>query len=229
MDIKDVKAKVDSHISADHVLTLRYQGNDLESTPIDAVIHTYFADTLTGVVQLVDGQTGVIDEKNQLVIYSLSLTVQNFSLYKNATPVAAQLTFSIKNDVIQLSIKATLPKSYSLGDSFSELKDKKTLPINQVELENCVITLQSDATPVTQFTADLLPVGPLKTIDWLVKKKTTVSGSIDFETHGGTQFPSINLATPNLDPFSFGIFELDLIVRLRSLVKPFPNHQPAAN
>jgi len=227
MDIKDVKAKVDSHISADHVLTLRYQGNGLNSTPIDSVIHTYFADTLTGLVQLVNGQTGVIDENNQLVIYSLSLTVKDFSLYKNATPVAAQLTFSIKNDVIQLGIKATLPKSYSLADSFSELKDKKTLPINQVELENCIITLQSDATPVSQFTAGLLPAGPLKTIDWLLKKKTTVSGSIDFETHGGQQFPSINLATPNLDPFKFGIFELDLIVRLRSVVKSFPNHHPA--
>lgn len=227
MDIKDVKAKVDSHISADHVLTLRYQGNDLNSAPIDAVIHTYFADTLTGLVHLVNGQTGVIDEKNQLVTYSLSLTVQNFSLYKNATPVAAQIVFSIKNDVIQFSIKVTLPKGYSLGDSFSALKGQATLPINQIKLENSVITLQSDATPVSQFTADLLPGGPLETIDWLIQKMTTVTGSIDFEVHGGDQFPNINLATPNLDPFSFGIFELDLIVRLRSVVKPFPNHKPA--
>src|SRR5215213_3227374 len=227
MDIKDVKAKVDGNISADHVLTLRYQSNDLKSAPIDSVIHTYFGDTLTGLVHLVNGQTGIVDEKKQLVIYSLSLTVRNFSLYKSDSPIEAQITFSIRNDVIQFSIKATLPPGYSLADSFSELKSQPTLPINQIKLENSVITLESGATPVSQFAADLLPVGPLKSVDWLVKKKTALTGSIDFEVHGGQQLPSINLATPNLDPFHFGIFELDLIIRLRSVVKSFPNYQPA--
>ena len=180
MDITEVKAKVDGHISADDTLTLRYQNNDLKSAAIDSIIHTYFADTLSGKVQRVNGQTAIVDKEKQLAIYSLRLTARNFSLYKNASPVEAQITFSIKDAVVQFSIKATLPPGYRLADSFTELRNQPALPINQIELEHGVLTLQSGTKPASHFEADLLPVGPLKTVKWLLGKKLTLTGSIDF-------------------------------------------------
>ena len=47
MDIRDVKAKVDGHISDALVLTLRPK-NDLDAPAVDAVIQSYFAGLLTG-------------------------------------------------------------------------------------------------------------------------------------------------------------------------------------
>src|ERR1051325_9564872 len=169
----------------------------------------------------------MVDKEKQLAIYSLRLTARNFSLYKNASPVEAQITFSIKDAVVQFSIKATLPPGYRLADSFTELRNQPALPINQIELEHGVLTLQSGTKPASHFEADLLPVGPLKTVKWLLGKKLTLTGSIDFAAEGNRQFPFINLATPNLDPFAFGIFELDISVRLRSVIQSFPNHDPA--
>ena len=87
MDITEVKTKVDANIGAGDVLTLRYQGNNLNSPPIDAVIHTYFADSLSGKVQRVNGETGVVDKTKQTVVYKLNLAVQNFALYKSAAPI----------------------------------------------------------------------------------------------------------------------------------------------
>ena len=226
MDITEVKTKVDANIGADDVLTLRYQANNLSSPPIDAVIHTYFSGVLSGKVQRVNGETGIVDKTNQTVTYKLNLTVQDFSLYKNPSPIAAQITFSIKANVIQFSVKAILPATYTFADSFNELKNQPTLPINQLKLENSVITLQSDTKPASHFEANLLPDGPLKRVEWLLGKKQTLTGSIDFEVQANQQFPSISLTTPNLK-LPFGIFELDIIVRVRSVVLSFSHPKPA--
>lgn len=226
MDITEVKTKVDANIGAGDVLTLRYQANNLSSPPIDAIIHTYFAGVLSGHVQRVNGETGIIDKTNQTVTYKLNLAVQDFSLYKNASPIAAQIIFSIKADVIQFSVQANLPATYTFADTFNELKNQPTLPINQLKLENSVITLQSDTTPASYFEADVLTDGPLKRVDWFLGKKQTLSGSIDYEVQANQQFPSINLTTPNLK-LPFGIFELDIIVRVRSVVHSFTHPKPA--
>jgi hypothetical protein len=227
MDITDVKAKVDGHISADDILTLRYQNNDLKSAAIDSVIHTYFAGTLSGKIQRVNGQTAVVDKARQQAIYSLSLSVQNFSLYQNASPVQAQITFSSKDPVVQCSIKATLPQGYSLADSFTEFRKQPHLSINQIKLENSAITLRSGTNPASYFESNLLPVGPLKQVAWLLDKKLPLTGSIDSQAEGDRHFPIINLETPNLAPLSLGIFKLDIRVRLRSVVQSLPNHKRA--
>ena len=226
MDITEVKTKVDANIGAGDVLTLRYQGNNLNSPPIDAVIHTYFADSLSGKVQRVNGETGVVDKTKQTVVYKLNLAVQNFALYKSAAQLPAEITFSIKDNVIQFSFKVLLPATYGFGDSFSELKNQKTLPINQLKLENSVITLRSDTKPTSHFEANLLPFGPLKRVEWLFGKNQTLTGSIDYEVVGNKQFPSINLATPNLTPIAFGVFALDIVVRLRSVVHSISRPKP---
>jgi hypothetical protein len=226
MSIADVKAKVDAQISASHVLTLLYQKPDLGSA-VDSVIHTYFADTLTGTVHLVNGQTGVIDEQKQEVTYRLSLSVQNFSLYKNTSPVKAQIIFSLKNNVIQCTVTIALPAAYALADSFGDLKNQPTLAINQIKLKDSVITIASDTKPAVGFAASLLPVGPLKPVEWLLgKDPMALTGSIDFIVKESKQFPSIDVTTASRH-FDFGgLFALDLSVRIRSIVRSFPKSKP---
>ena len=219
MNILDVKAKVDGHISAEHVLTLRPK-SDLNAPSVDAVIHTYFADALIGTVHLVNGQTAIVDTVKQTALYSVSLSVQDFSLYKSASPLEASLTFSVKNDTVQCLVEANLPKGYALSDSFAELKPLLKFPINELVLEHSVIALQSDATPVSHFTSGLAVAGPLQPLAWLLGKTLTLAGSIDFVVAGGQRFPSIDLATPNDSPFKFGPFAIALIVRVRTVVSP---------
>src|SRR6266496_483137 len=226
MDITDVKARVDGHISGDDILSLRSEHNDLKSSDVDTVIQTYFAGALSGKIQRIDGQTATIDKIKQLVIYSLHLTVQDFALYKSATRVEAQITFSIKDEVIQCGIKVAMPHDYSLAKSFSEIRDRPTLPIALIKLENSFITIRSGATPSSYFEATILPTGPLETVGWLLEKKVAIDGSIDFVEEFNQKLPSINLATPNLNPFKFGVFDLQLFVRVRSAVQSLPRGKP---
>jgi Family of unknown function (DUF6603) len=215
LDIRDVKAKVDGHISGDLVLTLR-PNSDLNAPAVDAVIHTYFADVLSGTVHLVNGQTAIVDEVKQTALYSLSLSAQNFSLCKSESPLEAGLTFAVKHDTIQCRIEVTLPKGYALSNTFSALKNAPDLAINKLALENSVLTLASDVTPVSHFTADLLPTGPLEQLAWLLPNTMPLAGSIDFTTEGGQQFPFIDLTTPDLAHLSVGTLTLQLSVRVRS-------------
>jgi hypothetical protein len=114
-----------------------------------------------------------------------------------------------------------------LADSFSEIKNQPTLPINQIILQNSLMTLQSGETNSIIFEANLQPSGPLKTVEWMLSGDLKLTGTILFQTVSNKQFPIINLQANVLKSFSFGIFELAIIVRLRSVVQSFPNNEPA--
>jgi hypothetical protein len=224
MNSSDVKTQIDRYIS-NNIIALSSQNNDLNSPKINSVINTYFLGNITGSLQLVNGDTATIE--NEQVIYQLSLDTQNFFLYKNTSTIEAKITFFIHNDVVEFTIETKMPESYHFADSFSELANQPTLPINQVIIKNCVFTIQSQEVDSVDFDADLQAIGPLERIAWMTTGEVKLSGNINFQTVDNKQLPILNLTAKILTPLSFGIFTLDIAVRLKSFVYSIPNNTPS--
>ncbi|MEC4815235.1 MAG: DUF6603 domain-containing protein, partial [Scytonema sp. PMC 1069.18] len=216
--------KIDGYIS-NNILALSSQNNDLNSPNINSAINTYFAGNMTGIVQFVNGDTATIE--NEQVIYRLSLDTQNFSLYNRTSTVEATIAFFVNEDIIQFTIEAIMREDYRFADSFSELANKPTLPINQVTLANSVFTIQSEEQDSVDFRAKLQATGPLVRIAWMVIGELNLIGKIHFQAVDNIQIPILNLQANIPNPLSFGIFSLDTAIRLKSDVHPIPNNIPS--
>lgn len=220
MDLKRLESILNAH-TVDGTLIL--PPDALESQDIENLLDTYFMGnplTIKIESQAEQGQTYVITGQ---------LVKGTFPLYTESD-LPAQAVFFIQAEVAELLLTLTLPAGYKLSQSFAILKDTT---IDTLDIPNSSFILQSSKTnninpdpnlrQGLNFTGDLLAVGVLQSLDWLLNSVETLylSGLIQVEHSQDNQIiPILSVTAPVAGSISLPPFSLSFAVQLVSSYTP---------
>lgn len=170
------------------------------SAPIKATISRFFRSTLSGTVS---SQPHIEDQ--QVVLAITYTSSSSFILYPVEVDLDFRMEFFEDTGTVHCRIHCSLPESYRFENSFSNLKNKPTLPINLVQLQQCLIILESQGLePSIRFEGRLQPTGPFSPVDWIVSEGMELSGSIQLDEQAGVLLPIMDLRTSPLVSVNMG-------------------------